>query len=300
MNALDRAVAGLVPRLPRPVVGLVAKRYIAGETLDSALATARSLNAANMSVTMDVLGENIRHLDEAARTVQLYQEVVERIHSSGVVGNVSVKLTHFGLKLSRDRCAENLRTLAATAERVGMFIRIDMEDSSTTSDTLGIFGDVREVHPNVGVVIQAYLRRSESDVRELARTGARVRVCKGIYREPIDIAFHDPEEIRRSFLQLVEILLEGGSHVAIATHDEKLVEGAYRLLDRIGPSVQGRYEFQMLLGVREALRDEIVAKGHPLRVYVPFGEQWYAYSVRRLRENPAIAGHVFRALLGLK
>ncbi|MCA9754059.1 MAG: proline dehydrogenase family protein [Gemmatimonadetes bacterium] len=300
MNALDRTVAGLVPRLPRPVVGLVAKRYIAGETLDSALATARSLNAANMSVTMDVLGENIRHLDEAARTVQLYQEVVERIHSSGVVGNVSVKLTHFGLKLSRDRCAENLRTLATTAERAGMFIRIDMEDSSTTSDTLGIFEGVREVYPNVGVVIQAYLRRSENDVRELARTGARVRVCKGIYREPLDIAFHDPEEIRRSFLRLVEILLEGGSHVAIATHDEKLVEGAYRLLDRIGPSVQGRYEFQMLLGVREALRDEIVAKGHPLRVYVPFGEQWYAYSVRRLRENPAIAGHVFRALLGLK
>jgi proline dehydrogenase len=302
LSILDRAVAGTVPRLPRPLVGVVAKRYIAGETLEAALETTRGLNAGGMSATLDVLGENIRQLGEAEETVALYRRVVEQLRAGGLDANISVKLTHLGLKLDRARCLENVAGLVgfagASGGQPGMYVRIDMEDSSTTSDTIDLYRDVRERHENVGIVLQSYLRRSEKDTRDLARMGARVRVCKGIYREPPDIAFQEPDEIRGSFLRMVEILLDHDCHVAIATHDEALVEGSYRLLERAG-GAKGRYEFQMLLGVQEKLRDSIVAAGHPLRVYVPFGEHWYAYSIRRLRENPAIAGHVFRAFLGL-
>jgi len=296
LSLLDRAIAGTVPHLPRRLVGAVSRRYIAGETLESALETTRRLNAAGMSTTMDVLGENIHAVEQADATVSLYRDVLRELAARRLDGNISVKPTHLGLKIDRSRCAENIRTLVETAAGHGIFVRIDMEDSSTTSDTLDIFREIRERHANVGVVLQAYLKRSEHDARDLARMGARVRVCKGIYREPADIAYHDGDEINRSFLRLVELLLGHGCHVAIATHDERLVEGAQRILETRG-GAQGSYEFQMLLGVTEALRDRIVAAGHPLRVYVPFGSEWYAYSIRRLRENPRIAGHVFRAML---
>ena len=295
MNLLDRAVAGVVPRLPRAAVGRVARRYIAGESLEEALGAARALNTRHMSVTLDVLGENITGVDDAAATVALYRRVVEQLHTGGVDGNISVKLTHLGLNLDVARCEANVEELVEAAGRVGMFVRIDMEDSSVTSETLGIFRRVRERHENVGIVLQSYMRRSEQDALDLAALGARVRICKGIYREPAEVAFQHPEEIRAGFLRVLEILLDRECHVAIATHDEAVVEGAYRLLERQG-GVAGRYEFQMLLGVRERLRDSIVAAGHPMRVYVPFGEHWYAYSVRRLRENPAIAGHILRSM----
>jgi proline dehydrogenase len=223
-------------------------------------------------------------------------KLLESLQARSLHGNISVKLTHLGLKLGGDLCADNIRALVAEGEKRGIFVRIDMEDSSTTSATLDIYKRLRQHFSNVGVVLQAYLHRSKSDAQELARMGARVRVCKGIYRESRQVAFHDPSEINRSFLDLVHILLSQGCHVAIATHDAELIEGSYEILRKLG-GCRGRYEFQMLLGVREALRDSIVAAGHPLRVYVPFGEQWHAYSIRRLRENPRIAGHVFRALL---
>lgn len=287
-------IAGTVPRLPRSVVGRVARRYISGETLESALETTAELNRRGMTTTMDVLGENIRHAGDADPTVELYLQALREIDARKLDGNISIKLTHLGLKLDRARCAENVRRLVEEADRRGIFVRIDMEDSSTTTDTLDLYREIRESHSNVGVVLQAYMRRSERDARELARMGARVRVCKGIYREPPDIAFQDREEIRHSFLRLVELLVDHGSHVAIATHDEVLVEGAQKILAETGGAA-GRHEFQMLLGVTEPLRDRVVAAGHPLRVYVPFGAEWYAYSLRRLRENPQIAGHVFRA-----
>lgn len=295
MSLLDRAIAGTVAHLPRRIVGMVSRRYIAGETLESAMETTRRLNQTGMSTTMDVLGENVRTLDEAAGTVRLYLRVLSELAERGLDGNISVKPTHLGLKLDRAHCAANIRELVAAAENLGIFVRIDMEDSSTTSDTLDIFREIRERHTNLGVVLQAYLHRSEHDARDLARMGARVRVCKGIYREPEDIAYQRRDEINRSFLRLVELLLGHGCHVAIATHDEELVEGAQRILETQG-GCEGSYEFQMLLGVTEGLRDRIVAAGHPLRVYVPFGSEWYAYSIRRLRENPQIAGHVFRAM----
>ncbi len=299
MNFFDRAVAEAVPRLPRTLVRQVANRYISGETLESALQTTRRLNAARMTATLDHLGENITRLDQAAASVGVYRRALAELHSRGLDGNVSIKLTNFGLRLDARRCLENVRELVEDARARGNFVRIDMEDSSTTTDTLAIYRELRRTHDNVGVVIQAYLKRSEEDVRELVRMGARVRVCKGIYREPASIAFTRREEISGSFLRLTEMLLRGGCHAAIATHDAALVEGARRLLDAVG-GASGRHEFQMLLGVTESLRDRIVAAGHPLRVYVPFGRDWYAYSIRRLRENPRIAGHVFRAMLGMR
>ncbi|GJM45068.1 MAG: proline dehydrogenase [Gemmatimonadota bacterium] len=295
MNLLDRVVAGTVPHLPRRLVGAVSRPYIAGETLDDALAVTRRLNEAGMATTMDLLGEHVSNQGQVDAAVAVYRQALSELARQGLDGNISVKLTHLGLKLDRPRCVQNVRSLVEAAAASKTMVRIDMEDSSTTSDTLEIYRELRETHDNVGVVLQAYLRRSEHDARELARMGARVRVCKGIYREPADIAFQDGDEINRSFLQLVEHLLQQGCHVGIATHDERLVNGAYRILETEGGCV-GHYEFQMLLGVTERLRDGIVAAGHPLRVYVPFGAEWHAYSIRRLRENPQIAGHVFRAM----
>jgi proline dehydrogenase len=179
-----------------------------------------------------------------------------------------------------------------------MFVRMDMEDSPTTDDTLAIYREIRKTHGNVGVVLQSRLKRSERDARDLAALGARVRVCKGIYREPAAIAYQEHAEINASFLRIVETLLSHGCHVGIATHDADLVKGAYRILEKLG-GCPGGYEFQMLYGVTERLRGSIVAAEHPLRVYVPFGAEWYAYSIRRLQENPQIAGHIFRAMVGL-
>jgi proline dehydrogenase len=288
-----------VTRLPRAVVRQVARRYISGETLESALRITHRLNEAGMTTTLDHLGEDVEHVAQIAHTVAVYRQAIAELHARKLNGNVSIKLTSFGLRIDPKLCLEQVAGLVEEARARNNFVRIDMEDSSTTSNTLAIYREVRKTHDNVGVVLQSYLRRSEEDARALARVGARVRVCKGIYREPASIAFQDREEIRRSFLRLVEILLRAGCHVAIATHDAMLLEGSRRILDSLGGAA-GRYEFQMLLGVTEHLRDRVVRMGHPLRVYVPFGEDWYAYSVRRLRENPRIAGHVFRALLGFR
>ncbi len=299
MRIFDQAVAGIVPWLPRGLVGVVAKRYIAGETLDSVAGEVARLNQSGMRATVDILGENITRFEETAAAVSLYLDVLARLEADGLEGNISIKPTHLGLSLDPEGCHENVRRLVVEAAKTGRTLRIDMEDSPTTTATIDLYRALRaEGHENVGIVLQACLFRSEADARALAELGASVRVCKGIYREPADIAWHDRDDIRKSFLRLVDIFLGHGCRVAIATHDSALVDGAYRLLERNGGS-EGSYEFQMLLGVTEKLRRSILEAGHPMTVYVPFGAEWFAYSVRRLRENPAIAGHVFRALIGL-
>ena len=298
MNRLDRTIAALVPRLPRGLVGVVARRYVAGEELESALAVCAELNARGITTTMDILGEDIRETGAADAIVAEYRRVLDEIGRRGIDGNISVKPSHLGLRIDRRRCAENVRSLVEHAARSNHFVRIDMEDSSTTDATLEIYRSLRGTYSNVGVVLQSRLKRSLRDAEELAALGTRVRVCKGIYREPAEIAHIDDASIRRSFLEIVELLLRAGCHVGIATHDRPLVDGSNEVIARLG-GCPGIYEFQMLLGVTEKLRDEIVRAGHPLRVYVPYGREWYAYSIRRLRENPQIAGHVFRAMLGL-
>jgi proline dehydrogenase len=283
---LDRALVRLLPAVPRPVVQLFSSRYIAGSTLQDAVAVVRRLNAGGMLATIDVLGEETAHADQARAIARAYLEVFDAIEREHLDANVSVKLTALGLELSYELCKENVLQVLAQ----GRFVRIDMEDSTTTDATLRLYRDLREAgYDNVGIVLQAYLRRTLEDVRALADLKPDVRLCKGIYVEPPSLAYTDAGSVRTSFVQCLDALLERGARVAVATHDERLIVEA---LKRNVP------ELQMLLGVREDRARELVAEGHRLRVYVPFGEQWYAYSLRRLQENPAMATTIARAAVG--
>lgn len=245
--------------------------------------------------TLDVLGEDVARKEESESSVAEYVRALDRIAALGLDCNVSVKLTAIGLKLDAAHCRREFSRIVEAARRHGNFVRIDMEDSSVTEETIRIFMEARARYERVGLVLQAYLRRSLDDARRAAAARANVRVCKGIYSEPPEIAFAGPEEIRDSFSSIVTLLLEGGSYVGIATHDPVLVERAEASVRRLGLSRDG-YEFQMLLGVAPELRRRLVAAGHRLRVYVPYGRAWEAYSTRRLKENPAMAGHVFRGI----
>jgi proline dehydrogenase len=283
---LDRALVRLLPAVPRPVVQLFSSRYIAGATLEDAVVVVRRLNAGGMLATIDVLGEETAHADAARAITRTYLDVFDAIEREHLDANVSVKLTALGLELSYELCMENMLQVLAQ----GRFVRIDMEDSTTTDATLRLYRELRGAgHDNVGVVLQAYLRRTLEDVRALADLKPDVRLCKGIYVEPPSLAYTDAGSVRASFVQCLDALLEAGARVAVATHDERLIGEA---LKRDVP------ELQMLLGVREDRARELVAEGHRLRVYVPFGEQWYAYSLRRLQENPAMATTIARAAVG--
>jgi proline dehydrogenase len=283
---LDRALVRVLPVVPKPFVQLFSSRYIAGATLDEAVRVVRGLNADGMLATIDVLGEEIAHADEARAITYTYLEVFDAIQREQLDANVSVKLTALGLELSYDLCKENVREVLGQ----GRFVRIDMEDATTTDATLRLYRELREAgHDNVGVVLQACLRRTLGDVRALADLRPSVRLCKGIYIEPPSLAYTGAGSIRTSFVQCLDALLDCGAYVALATHDEALIQEGLR---REVP------EFQMLLGVREDRARELVAAGHPVRIYVPFGEQWYAYSLRRLQENPAMATTIARSTLG--
>jgi proline dehydrogenase len=295
MSVLDWFVAAALPLTPRFVVGRVARRYIAGETIDDAVRAIRELNARGAEATVDVLGEFITDIAEARATASEYGRMLDAIAREKLRANVSVKLTAFGLGLDDAACAALVRELAQKVAAQQSFLRIDMENTPYTDATLAMVRKLRSEGLPVGCVIQAYLRRTDADVAALAAEGVPVRLCKGIYREPPEAAYQDREEIRASYRRNLRKLFEGRGAVAIATHDDALVAYAMEVIEELKPPRE-RYEFQMLLGVRERLRDEILAKGHRMRIYVPFGKAWYGYSVRRLRENPAIAGHVFKAM----
>ena len=275
MAILDRAIVRLLPAVPRPVVQKLSERYIAGPELKDARETVRGLNAEGKMATIDVLGEEITNEDEAAAIVRAYQDVFADIERCRLDSNVSVKLTALGLKLDYDVCRANLRVVVDDAASRGNFVRIDMEDSSTTDDTLRLYRELREEgHENIGVVLQAMLRRTADDV-----------------------AFQEFEEVRRAYTRALEALLDAGCYVGIATHDEVLLRNGRRLVlaHELG---REDYEFQMLLGVRRGLGDQLVREGHRLRIYVPFGRHWYGYSLRRLQENPKIAGYIAADTLG--
>jgi proline dehydrogenase len=296
LDLLNQIVAGVLPAVPKPILWRFSKRYIAGPRLSDALQCARKLNGFGCSATIDILGENAEAEEEARAYTRAYREVLEGIEEGGLDSNVSVKLTALGQRVGEALVRENLETLLVAARERGNFVRLDMEDSSTTSSTLQIYRDMRaRGHDNVGVVLQSYMRRSRDDVEALAELRPGYRLCKGIYREPREIAWHDPEAIRGNFVSLLRRMLELGSYVGIATHDERLVWEAEELVRRMGLG-RDDYEFQMLLGVDPQMRRILVERGHRLRVYVPFGESWRAYSLRRMRENPDMAGHVMRNL----
>jgi len=292
---LDRAIVKLLPAVPRPVVQRLSSRYIAGPTLDDAVRVVRRLNAKGKVATVDVLGEEITNADEARAIAGQYHDALARFDEEQLDATVSVKLTALGLELDLDLCRENLEAVVVDAAARGRFVRVDMEDSSTTDRTLALYRELRGAgHTNIGVVLQAYLRRTLRDIPGLEN----VRICKGIYIESPEVAFRDYDAVRESFVVCLEALVAQGSYVAIATHDEYLIGEALRVVSeaRLAPD---RYEFQMLLGVRPDRADELVAAGHKLRVYVPYGTHWYEYSVRRLQENPKIAGYVARDVAGV-
>jgi proline dehydrogenase len=282
----------MLPAVPRPIVQKLSERYIAGPELKDARAAVRRLNAHGKLATIDVLGEEITSEEDAAAIVDAYQDVFADIERCGLDSNVSVKLTALGLNLDPDLCRDNLRTVVADAARRGNFVRIDMEDSSTTDDTLRLYRELRdEGFDNLGIVLQAMLRRTLVDIRALADLRPSVRLCKGIYVEPEEVAFNAFEAVRANFVCGLETLLDAGCYVGIATHDRWLVDQGRRLVRERGLG-RDEYEFQMLLGVRPDLGDELVDEGHKLRIYVPFGRHWYEYSLRRLQENPKIAGYI--------
>jgi proline dehydrogenase len=294
---LDRAIVRVLPAVPRPVVRRLSDRYIAGPELDDALGVVRKLNEVGKLATLDVLGEEVATAEEALAIRADYEEAMAAIERNSLDANCSVKLTGLGLTLDPTLCGDNVRALVRAAAANGRFLRMDMEDSSTTTATLDLYRELRaEGHDNVGIVLQAMLRRTLDDVLDLVELRPNVRVCKGIYVEPPDIAYQGDEAIRFAFVETMAALWEGGAKVAVATHDEWLVSEALRQIEERGLGPE-RYEFQMLLGVREGLADELVRGGHTLRVYVPYGRQWYEYSLRRLQENPKIAGYVARDTL---
>ncbi len=298
MALLDRAIVRLLPAVPKPVVRRISERYIAGEELADALRVVRRLNAAGKMATIDVLGEEITNPDEARRIAAAYRETFEALERERLDSNVSVKLTALGLDLDYELCCENLVAVVADAAERGNFVRIDMEDSSTTDATLSLYRELRAAgHENVGIVLQSRLKRTLDDIDALRELRPNVRLCKGIYLEPAEIAFRDFEAIRVNFVHALNALWDAGCYVGVATHDEWLLEQARGGIAERGLERE-EYEFQILLGVRPRLGDELVRQGHRLRIYTPFGRHWYSYSLRRLQENPKIAGYIAADTLG--
>jgi proline dehydrogenase len=296
MGILDKAIAESVPLIPRPIVRRISGRYIAGSTLREAIPVIRDLNEQGCAATVDVLGESTTSEAQVVATVKEYKQVLDAIVENGLDSGVSIKPTAFGLNLDEELCRTTMEEIITYAAERDRFVRIDMEDSPYTSATIELVLDFYERHANTGAVIQAYLRRSVKDVERLAEAGVSVRLCKGIYDEPRRIAYKNFDVVRANYVLLLETFLRAGCYVGVATHDEYLVWHALRLVRELDLP-RDRYEFQMLLGVDEPLRRILVEAGHQMRVYVPYGEDWYAYSTRRLQENPKIAGYVARDVI---
>ncbi len=298
LSLTSRLIVATLPLVPKSLVGRVANRYVAGETRAEALAAVRALNDTGACATLDLLGEEVSERSKAEDAVAEYVGLFEDIERERLDANVSIKLTLLGLKIDEDLCRGNVARIAAAAAKSGNFVRIDMEDSSCTDATLRIYRAVHSEHGNLGVVFQAYMRRTLDDIGQLPADKPNVRLCKGIYIEPRPLAWKGYETVQANFTAALEKLLRNSVYVGIATHDEHLVCQAEILIDRLGLKPE-EYEFQMLLGVDEELRTLLLERGHRLRVYVPYGRDWYPYSTRRLRENPEVAKHVIRATLGL-
>jgi proline dehydrogenase len=296
-NVVDRAVVRVLPAVPKPIVRKVSSRYIAGDSLDDAVTVVGRLNEAGKMATLDVLGEHLDNAEQTRDVVREYRAALDAIESNRLDSNVSIKLTALGLPIDRDLCLENAETVIRHARERSNFVRIDMEESDYTERTLDIYRELRgRGYDNVGVVLQSRLRRTLRDIRSLADLTPNVRLCKGIYLEPELIAYQGYQEVRHNFVAALDELLQGGSYVGIATHDEWLLE---RGLERVAGMDAHDYEFQMLLGVRTLRGDRLVRDGHRLRIYTPYGKQWREYSLRRLQENPKIAGYILSDLFGV-
>ena len=274
----------------------VTRRFVAGEELAGAVDAIRRLNRQGISASFDHLGESITSEIETRQEVNEYLRVLDSIHQNGLDSNVSVKLTQLGLDVSQDLCYANTRMIVEAALRYNNFVRIDMEDSTKTDATLQVFKRLRAEFENVGIVIQAYLYRSEKDTEELLELGARIRLCKGAYKEPPELAFPKKADVDANYIKLMRMLLSSDLYHGIATHDEKMIVATIEFATERTISAD-RFEFQMLYGIRRDLQQKLVREGYRLRVYVPYGRYWYPYFMRRLAERPANIWFVLRNML---
>jgi len=294
-------IAGILPYMPKKLVWLFSKEYIAGQTITEAIQAAQDLNKHGIMTTIDVLGEFIKNLDEAEANKQEYLQVIEAAEKAKINGNYSLKPTSFGLLINKDIAYKHIREIVAKAASYNNFVRVDMEDSPCTDLEIELFRKLKEEFPkNVGLVVQAYMRRTLNDVSGLndlntVETPINFRLCKGIYVEPEKIAFKKYDEVNENFLKDLDFMFENKMYAAIATHDVPVVEGAYKLIEKYNLT-NDKYEFQMLYGVTPSLRKSIMDRGHRMRVYVPFGKEWFGYSTRRLKENPKMASLIIKAL----
>jgi proline dehydrogenase len=297
----NKIIAAILPYFPKKFIWIFSKSYISGETLVDAMRVSKELNSKNIKVTLDVLGEFIKTLDEAEANKKEYLNLIDVSYKNHIDGNFSVKPTSFGLLIDKEVCYTHIREIVAKAAIYNGFIRIDMEDSPCTDDEIALFRRLKEEFPaNVGLVLQAYLRRTLKDLEQMIdlntpKIPVNYRLCKGIYIEHESIAFKKYDEINQHYLEDLEFMFRNKIYVGIATHDKPLVEGAYNLIRKYNVT-KNMYEFQMLYGVTPKLRDSIVNEGHNMRVYVPFGKQWFGYSTRRLKENPKMASHIIKAV----
>jgi proline dehydrogenase len=274
----------------------LARRFVAGETAEAAIAAGERLKGRGINATFDLLGEDVLDRESARRSAEANKHLL-RVIPQGVERNISIKLTMMGLEIAEDFCLEQVAGILDVARQVGGFVRIDMEGSKHTQGTLDAFHHLRKDYDNVGIVLQAYLHRTEADVKEAVRRGDRVRICKGAYKEPPEIAYQDMDDIRASYLRCARLLLDQGNYPAIATHDEKLLGEVLAYASQNGIA-SSRYEFQMLYGLRPGRWDELVAGGHNVRIYVPYGTHWFPYFYRRLRERKENVFFVLRSLFG--
>lgn len=295
MNPINRAIVTFVKILPKSVVHIFAKKYIAGEQLDDAIKAVKELNANGIYATMDVLGEAISNKDEALEAKKDILAVIDAIKTHNLKSGVSVKPTQMGLMLDYEFAYEQFKEIIRKAHENNIFVRIDMEDSSTTDKTLELYQQLNQEFNRIGIVLQAYMRRTVDDIKKLNPQGADYRLCKGIYVEPASVAYKGFQEVRDNFIKGLELILNNGNYVGIATHDDYLIDKSYEMIESRGLE-KDKYEFQMLYGVKEKLRDKINKDGHKVRVYVPFGTHWYAYSVRRLQENPQLAWYITKSI----
>ncbi len=298
---LNKIIANILPHMPKKLVWLFSKRYIAGETIDEGLLASKLLNESGIEITIDLLGEFIESIDEAEDNKNEYLEIVTRFTDENVKGNFSLKPTMFGLLIDKEICYNYIREIVALAASRKSFVRIDMEDSQCVDMEIEMFRRLKSEFPvSVGLVVQSYMRRTLSDLEALSDLNSKenplsFRLCKGIYVEPVKIAFQGFKEVQQKFLNDLEYMFKNKMYVGIATHDKYLVNESYRLIEKYNVP-KNMYEFQMLYGVTPDLRKSIMEKEHLMRVYVPYGKQWFGYSTRRLKENPKMATEIIKAL----
>jgi proline dehydrogenase len=297
----NKMIAGMLPYMPKNFVWIFSKRYIAGKKIEDAIRVSKELNKQKIKVTIDLLGEFITKIEEAKANKEEYLYIIETIVKNKIDGNFSLKPTMFGLLIDKDICYQYIREIVAKAASYDNFVRIDMEDSQCVDLEIELYRKLKAEFPkNVGLVVQAYLKRTLQDLKNMMDLHSKeiplnYRLCKGIYVEPAEIAYKKYEEINEHFLEDLDFMMKNGIYPGIATHDKPLVTGAYKIIEKYKVP-KHMYEFQMLYGVTPDLRQSIVDKGHNMRVYVPFGEKWFAYSTRRLKENPKMAWLIIKAI----